>query len=284
MKKTTIFTLLFGVIFSAFCAKSQSFLGQEDLEQRNRQSIISMQQTAVDVGGRFESLKDWGVCSEIEANSFYFNNILIYKWSFEDLDQKIESAKKFFKQDVFSIHVEDKEISNINLIQKINKKGGELKEIQVPMYASLAKLKDLSFCSDVAQIDDKNKALAWAESTALSFGEAGSFQQFSTNIYLAKDVTLYGLFSERTVVSGLATAEIGNESVVIDYCSTHPSFRKKGLAQKLSSHVLKTLQDQGKKYVFLQATPEGFGFWNKMGFEPLNSYYYVFHFQKNEIL
>lgn len=93
------------------------------------------------------------------------------------------------------------------------------------------------------------------------------------------DYLVYFSVDDKPVSTGQFYFE--DELVIIDDIATSPEFQRHGYGKKMLNHLLSTAKAMGYKQAALIATPEGFGLYKKLGFEPFDLYFDVFELNYN---
>ena len=83
----------------------------------------------------------------------------------------------------------------------------------------------------------------------------------------------FTLYQQAQPVSSL-TLSINNRLARIDDVGTDPNFQGKGYAKQLMIYALNNAYEHGATYCFLDASAQGLGLYEKLGFESLEEHFY----------
>lgn len=203
-----------------------------------------------------------------------FNYVLSAKIDEKSVEQRVDDVLNFYlKQQLpFSWWVSELDTPP-NLKEVLQSKGFKEKEDDIGMYLKLQDYQPSSAGSDLSfkRIDNKGGLEAFASIFASIGGYADSYDAFYSKVPLESLQGHYqmylGYHDHEPIVTGILVVK---ESVGgVYFVMTKPSHRRRGHGSAMMHYLIQQAQNEKADLVTLQASSDGRGLYEKMGFKSL---------------
>ena len=125
----------------------------------------------------------------------------------------------------------------------------------------------------IKRITDPHQITSWIQILGPSFGLDDTLTIKYSNAIKEKDFNTssyehFGAFLNNEIVA-TGSILLNGDNVWVANISTHPSFRKRGIATQLVHALLHRARELGVKYAVLLSTPDGASIYQKVGFKKI---------------
>ncbi|PWT98789.1 MAG: N-acetyltransferase [Bacteroidetes bacterium] len=209
-----------------------------------------------------------------------FNILHIYKAS-DLVPEKLKSAIEYFKNLnlPFCIWANEEEAnpSIRNILEKrsvteVNKEPGMVLDLLQFTYDSHEKIE-----LEIVRASSREHMLHFASTIAANMRPPDKnvidFFTKTSAEFLKSDISIFVLYKNQLPIAVLEAFPTDKETIGIYNFTTLKEFRKKGFGRFLLSHALFEAKQSGYKYVILQASEDGIGLYEQIGFRRIINYY-----------